>query len=140
MENASKALIIAGAILLAILIISLGILIFSQAQDTVGTVNMSEQEIMAFNNKFITYQGNNKRGTEVNALLKLVNANNQAANDSGATEKIIECSFTPHYISLGLHKNGFIFEGTLPDGSMWNVNMYYEKGLINAIKIIKADQ
>ena len=31
MENASKALIIAGAILLAILIISLGILIFSQA-------------------------------------------------------------------------------------------------------------
>ena len=40
MENASKALIIAGAILLAILIISLGILIFNQAQDTVGSVNM----------------------------------------------------------------------------------------------------
>ena len=34
MENASKALIIAGAILLAILLISLGIMIFNQAQDT----------------------------------------------------------------------------------------------------------
>ena len=32
MENASKALIIAGAILLAILLISLGIMIFNQAQ------------------------------------------------------------------------------------------------------------
>ena len=31
MENASKALIIAGAILLAILLISLGIMIFNQA-------------------------------------------------------------------------------------------------------------
>ncbi|MEE0865899.1 MAG: hypothetical protein U0L98_03780, partial [Clostridia bacterium] len=60
MENASKALIIAGAILLAILIISLGILIFSQAQDTVGSVNMSEQEMMAFNNKFTAYEGTNK--------------------------------------------------------------------------------
>ena len=46
MENASKALIIAGAILLSILIISLGILIFSQAQDTINSINMSEQEIM----------------------------------------------------------------------------------------------
>ena len=36
MENASKALIIAGAILLAILLISLGIMIFNQAQDTVN--------------------------------------------------------------------------------------------------------
>ena len=33
MENASKALIIAGAILLSILLISLGIMIFTQAQD-----------------------------------------------------------------------------------------------------------
>ena len=36
MENASKALIIAGAILLAILLISLGIYIFSQAQSVVN--------------------------------------------------------------------------------------------------------
>ena len=83
MENASKALIIAGAILLAILIISLGILIFSQAQDTINSVNMDEQEIMAFNNKFTPYIGNNKRGSEVNALAQAVLSNNQSAKDNG---------------------------------------------------------
>ena len=49
MENASKALIIAGAILLAILLISLGIMIFNQAQDTVNNSGMSQAEITAFN-------------------------------------------------------------------------------------------
>ena len=33
MENASKALIIAGAILLAILIISLGLIVYNQAKE-----------------------------------------------------------------------------------------------------------
>lgn len=52
MENASKALLIAGAILLAILLISLGIMIFSQGQDTVNNSGMSQAAITAFNNKF----------------------------------------------------------------------------------------
>ena len=42
MENASKALIIAGAILLAILIISLGIMIYNQASGVVNNNAMSE--------------------------------------------------------------------------------------------------
>ena len=45
MENASKALIIAGAILLSILLITLGIMIFGQAQDTVNNSGMSQAEI-----------------------------------------------------------------------------------------------
>ena len=40
MENASKALIIAGAILLAILIISLGIMIYQQA----SSIRSSKQQ------------------------------------------------------------------------------------------------
>ena len=43
MENASKALIIAGAILLAILLISLGIMIYTQAQNTVQNSGMIYQ-------------------------------------------------------------------------------------------------
>ena len=43
MENASKALIIAGAILLAILLISLGIMVFTQAQDV--TKNSGSQKL-----------------------------------------------------------------------------------------------
>ena len=57
MENASKALIIAGAILLAILLISLGIMIYNQAQNTVNNSGMSEAELSSYNNKFLKYEG-----------------------------------------------------------------------------------
>ena len=76
MENASKALIIAGAILLAILLISLGILIFNQAQDTVNNSGMSQAEITAFNNKFLKYEGNRQKGSVVKSLINEVLASN----------------------------------------------------------------
>ena len=53
MENASKALIIAGAILLAIAIIGVGMFVFSNVSDTItGAADMSEQEIAAYNQDF----------------------------------------------------------------------------------------
>ena len=76
MENASKALIIAGAILLAILLISLGIMIFTQAQDTVTNSGMSEAELQSFNSKFLKYEGNMK-GTMVKSLIQEVNSGNE---------------------------------------------------------------
>ncbi len=75
MENASKALIIAGAILLAILLISLGILIFNQAQDTVNNGGMSQAEITAFNNKFLKYEGKQK-GSVAKSLVNEIIASN----------------------------------------------------------------
>ena len=51
MENATKALLIAAAVLIAILIISLGIVIYNQASETVKSVNMSSQEVQAFNDQ-----------------------------------------------------------------------------------------
>ncbi len=82
MENASKALIIAGAILLAILLISLGIMIFGQAQDTVNNGGMSDAEMQAFNSKFLKYEGKNKTGSEVKALLNEINVNNSTQDSS----------------------------------------------------------
>ena len=76
MENASKALIIAGAILLAILIISLGIMIYQQAAGVVNTNSMSEVEINSFNQRFTQYEGTNIRGAQVNALLNQIQMNN----------------------------------------------------------------
>ena len=84
MENASKALIIAGAILLAILLISLGIMIFNQAQDTVDNSGMSQAEITAFNNKFLKYEGTQK-GSVAKSLINEVLATNQTLSD---TEKV----------------------------------------------------
>ena len=75
MENASKALIIAGAILLAILLITLGIYIFQQAQSTVNNSGMSQAEIQSFNSQFTKYEGKIK-GSAVKSLIQEVNVNN----------------------------------------------------------------
>ena len=52
MENASKALIIAGAILLAIVLISLGMIILGQGEDIVKNNGMNQAQITALNSKF----------------------------------------------------------------------------------------
>lgn len=84
MENASKALIIAGAILLSILLISLGIMIFTQAQDTIQNSGMSQAEVNAFNNQFVKYEGT-KKGTMVKSMVQEVNTNNSQDESSEHT-------------------------------------------------------
>ena len=87
MENASKALIIAGAILLAILIISLGIMIYNQASGVVNNNAMNEVDISTFNNKFTQYEGTNVRGSQVKALVQQVVTNN-ISNSEDASRKV----------------------------------------------------
>ncbi len=90
MENASKALIIAGAILLAILIISLGIMVFRQASGVVDTNAMDEVAVSSFNEKFQQYVGDNVRGANVNALINTIVQNNLTnSDDSSKQVKIV---------------------------------------------------
>ncbi len=88
MENASKALIIAGAILLSVLIISLGIMVFQNAKNTVGSTNLSKQEIETFNSQWQAYEGKNKTASEVRTMIQAVIANNAAEEKSGTGRKI----------------------------------------------------
>ena len=76
MENASKALIIAGAILLAILIIGLGIFIYRQAANTVSDTGMDQLSIQQFNGQFENYIKTNVSASNVRALLDTVSSNN----------------------------------------------------------------
>ena len=82
MENASKALIIAGAILLAILIISLGILIYNQASSVVNENTMDSVEVSQFNTQFTQYEGT-KSGSTVRSLAQVVLSSNVAQDDAG---------------------------------------------------------
>ena len=70
MENASKALIIAGAILLSILIIAIGMYIYTSAQAQVNNslTNMNTSEIEGFNSTFSSYEGV-QTGSSVKALV-----------------------------------------------------------------------
>ena len=136
MENASKALIIAGAILLAILLISLGIIIFNQAQDTIGHVNLSEQEIAAFNNKFAPYEGTSIRGPQVNALIQAVVASNQAAQEEGNNDKIITMKYPSGDQTITINGTSTT-TAKVTTGATYKVSFTYAKGLVHEINVTK---
>jgi len=81
MENASKALIIAGAILISILLITIGIVLINSGRDVVdtGTAGMTSQKIQTFNSQFTAYEGT-KKGSELKGLANVVRSSN--ATDS----------------------------------------------------------
>ena len=82
MENASKALIIAGAILLAILIIALGVFIFNKAKSATNMDDLDNQQVEAHNSTFQNYEGT-INGTQAKALIDAVRNNNQRMPDLG---------------------------------------------------------
>ena len=86
MENASKALIIAGAILLAILIISLGIMIFNQAQEATKNGGMTKAEVSTYNAQYTKYEGI-QSGTNVKSLIQEIKANNAIDKSNGSTRE-----------------------------------------------------
>lgn len=65
MENAAKGLIMAGGILIAVIVLSLGVYIFTTFSEGTEPYNktFTEQEIWAFNNKFLDCIDNNNQAT-----------------------------------------------------------------------------
>lgn len=89
MENATKALLIAAAVLVAVLIISLGIVVYNKAAEAVDNAgNLNEYQIQQFNEKFTKYEGTNKSGSEVNALLQTALNHNNAQETTDTCVKI----------------------------------------------------
>lgn len=82
MENASKALIIAGAILISILLISVGVLVMNSINPMKDSAQ-KRSEVMAsesFNAQFTSYEGE-QSGSQVRAMFSAVNASNAANPD-----------------------------------------------------------
>ena len=88
MENASKALIIAGAILISILIIGLGVFIYQQAQSTVSKAKLNSQEAQAQNQQFDNYFGDKVSAQEVKQLCTTVRSNNITGETGNDTKKV----------------------------------------------------
>ena len=82
MENASKALIIGGAILLAVLIVALGMTVYNRVSDVGNSASVDTQKAQAFNSSFEPYIGPNVRGSNVRLLLDAVAANNRTTDDA----------------------------------------------------------
>lgn len=82
MENASKALIIAGAILISILLISVGIIVMNSINDPIDQAGdqATSQAIEMFNSKFTGYAGIQK-ASAVKALMTSVASSNGTNSD-----------------------------------------------------------
>lgn len=85
MENASKALIIAGAILLSILIITIGLYVYSNAKSTIDNslTSMSKSEKDAFNSTFESYEGA-QTGSQLKALMGTLITNSNTYKEEPA--------------------------------------------------------
>ena len=72
MENATKALLIAAAVLVAIIIISLTLVIVRQGEEAMAGADMTEAEVAQFNSKFNTWNGKKISTTQLNSLINMV--------------------------------------------------------------------
>ena len=120
MENASKALIIAGAILLAILIIGLGIFIYRQAANRVSDTGMDQLSIQQFNGQFENYLDKQLTSTSAKALIDTIKTNN-AGKQSGESG----------YVSI----TGVTDKNAIKASSKYKATATMTNGIITAINI-----
>ncbi len=91
MENASKALIIAGAVLIAIMLISIGMMIITSSSNLTDSVGkqLDQQTITSFNSQFLPYNGTKQRGSTMRGLMQTIVSSN-AANPDTQVKVILE--------------------------------------------------
>lgn len=87
MGNSSNGLLITGIMLVCILIISAGLFVYNSSQGTISEAqsSLTTQEVEAFNNQFLPYEGL-QNATGLKALLTKLTAN--ASNYEENTQKI----------------------------------------------------
>ena len=152
MENATKGLMIAGAILIAIVLIGIGVFLVSQAQDFMGrgTSEFDDMTKQLFNSPILQYEGTQK-GSNVRELINNINSTNMDANrEATYAEKGIKVVFESSITSI-------VIDGTVEDyvssnatrarsaintGKTYYVSVGYNNktGLINVVGIAATDQ
>ena len=85
MENASKALIMAGSVLIALMIIGALLLMFNNLSNyqKTETQNTREAQVIEFNNQYETYNRKNVRGSDLYSLLNRVVDYNRRKSSEG---------------------------------------------------------
>lgn len=104
MENASKAILIAAAVLIVVLLIAFGMRIFNSTKGTGEALEegMTTAEIAQFNNKFTSYMGTQSLA-KIRALANVVNANNATSDRKvyfGSTDNDTASEITNYAASL----------------------------------------
>lgn len=142
MENASKALIIAAAILISILLISVGVYVVGIAQEQINNSDMSSIELETFNQKFTKYQGRQK-GSAIRTLVQEVMAYNNSDQASDETRVSInfkngnlEAKGTAALIQLEADSDKQpIYGDDFKNTKTYTVSIQYNKGRVAVIDI-----
>ncbi|MBO4293714.1 MAG: hypothetical protein J5881_04950 [Clostridia bacterium] len=143
MENASKALIIAGAILISILIISFGVIILGQGSEVINNADMSEAEVTSFNGKFEAYEGKKVNGSNVKQMIKVVYQNNiQNSNDAGkqiAVKYYEGTTAKPDLVTIKGTSDPTKNDSLISSSVAYDVKCGYNSktGLVNSITVTK---
>lgn len=117
MENASKALIIAGGVLIALMIIGLIVVMYNNVKtvNNGDTESTRSQQITEFNQQYTTYDRNNVRGSDLYSLLNKVidynrresSAGTRGQSDSaGWADNGQDINYSPMTITFTFKKNG----------------------------------
>ncbi len=149
MENASKALIIAGAILLAILIIGLGMFIYQQAADAMKTDAVDELAVQEYNSKFLSYDKENLSGSQARQLCTAVIQHNltRAKSDSSLYIEVLDSKGNINNSNDAGNKNAATMNSTITtirnnikSGKTYTVTFGYDAktGYIVEVKIVES--
>lgn len=100
MDNASKALIMAGAILISVAIVGIGIYIFSAANTITGDAigSMESTQASMFNNQFYRYANNGDSILGSRARELYNHANSQGITPTGDTSFNDRQKYTVEYV------------------------------------------
>lgn len=143
MENASKALLIAGGVLITMIVASFGVYLYGVYHEHSENMlaAMSEKEISEFNAKFTSYQGKDLTANDVVSIMNLVRDNNLRKIDDEyrITIKTSGCSINVDGSESKVYEEECIKFLTSYEDMKFKLNAvkYNENtGLVNDISII----
>jgi len=120
MENASKALIIAGSVLIALLVISLLVMFYDNIKEMMNTnekVDLVEQ-VTEFNKQYDVYYRNNLHGSDILSLANKVNDYNiREAGEEGYQELTMKITFKS---KTDVRENGKKLTTVIHKGDTWD--------------------
>ncbi len=97
MENASKALIMAGSVLIAIMVISLLVMTYNNLTETMNAKNDEDaiEQVIEFNKQYDVYYRDNLYGSDILSLAnKVVDYNERQVKEEGYAKLDIEVTFS----------------------------------------------
>lgn len=122
MENASKALIMAGGILIALLIISLLVMFYDDIQETMNSQSKSDlvEQIAEFNKQYDVYYRDNLHGNDILSLANMVNDYNKREAKEKSYKKL-EMGVT-FASKTSIRKDGKKLTTVINKGERWDSN------------------